>query len=555
MIAAIVVAVFATTAAADDRDFLRERAAKPNILILLDTSTSMIGTSEVADEFTLGDGASNADFGMLPGAGDDPRSRMGIAKTVLRNFLQGATDANFALAGYQYELPKESGAVVNPYPAKHWTYQATASDRFGFLEQGYAYRIGWAQRTFNDPVAARAHTNPADYSKSMLFGYNPYFNPDDAGPGYVEPYNRYGPILAPEFNSGNSYSLLPIYLMRNCETEDIAADAVRDCGLRVFPFFTSLNRDGSTRQHTWTSSFEHCTPGAGAGGTDDGCRGSWTVDNGTSPATITQWVRQAHLEVPTDVSGDANHPIGEDTTGAMSGNQVVADAGADDYDLVGGSDPDYDGSETDDWLMRVQLVEQRRARVCNVPFPSPTPTATPTITDTPTPTPTATPTPTPTPIPPVCGDIEVGPLYYLDDYRVRIDVVRNNNPLFQLVHKSTVVEWEDVLRSGAVPELHELQQLHGQLLQRRRLRPRHRRHRRRGLRPGRPDHAHHPVGRHQQPRRVHCRHDNRHLGIRVSVQRSDLHRTCVRQPGPADPDPDPDLDSDTGAGGLLPTSP
>ncbi len=108
MIAAVMVALVAATAAADDRDFLRERAAKPNILILLDTSTSMMGTSEVAPEFSEGQGPSIVNSGMLPGAGDDPRSRMGIAKAVLRSFLQSVTDANFALAGYQYEMPRDA---------------------------------------------------------------------------------------------------------------------------------------------------------------------------------------------------------------------------------------------------------------------------------------------------------------------------------------------------------------------------------------------------------------------------------------------------------------
>ena len=33
---------------------------------------------------------------------------------------------------------------------------------------------------------------------------------------------------------------------------------------------------------------------------------------------------------------------------------------------------------------------------------------------------------------------------YLDEWRVRIDQVRNNNPFHQAIHKSTLVEWEDL---------------------------------------------------------------------------------------------------------------
>ena len=285
MIAVAVAALCATTAGADDRDFLRERAAKPNILILLDTSGSMVGTSEVATDFTIGDAPSAIDYGMLPGGGDDPRSRMGIAKEVLRTFLQNVTDANFALAGYQYEVPTVSGSQTNPFPAKQWTYQAPTADRFGFLEQGYAYRIGWAQRTLLEPDVPNPWINPSDFSRSMLFGYNPYFEPnsDPAGTNianYVAPSRRYGPILAPELHPGNPYDLLPIYLMRNCETTDIAGDGTR-CLNRGFPFFTSLDLSGNKVLHMWTSSFLNCAVGLPSlGSTDDGCRGNWVVGYG-----------------------------------------------------------------------------------------------------------------------------------------------------------------------------------------------------------------------------------------------------------------------------------
>ncbi len=154
----------------------------------------------------------------------------------------------------------------------------------------------------------------------------------------------------------------------------------------------------------------------------------------------------------TDVSGDANHPIGEDTSGNMSGNREVADPNlapdpdAEDYDLDGTADADYDGNETVDWLMRVQLVEQRRSRVCNVPYPSDTPTDTPTITDTPTPTPTPTPTATPTPVPPDCSDIYfVGVARELQDDRLRIESVANNQRLRSTTDHTRPIHWDEAL--------------------------------------------------------------------------------------------------------------
>jgi len=441
IVAAVVLALCATSVVADDRNFLRERAAKPNILILLDTSTSMIGTSEVGTEFTEGFGPNNINYGMLPGSGDDPKSRMGVAKAVLRDFLSNVTDANFALAGYQYQMPEDGGSLVNPYPAKHWTYEALSGDDLGFLESGLAYRIGWAERTRLPSESLITLINPADYSKSTLLGYNPYFNPDPLGAGYVEPHLRYGPIEAPTLHYGNPYSTLPIYLMRNCESDDIDGLG-KDCGLRVFPYYTSLSLAGTTAHHEWISSFDNCDPTTApdAGGTDDGCRSDWELITGTQ---VEQWLRRAHIEVPTTVSGAANHPLGEDTAGTMSGNQEIADVTADDYNLDGSADDDYDGSPANDWLMRVQMIEQRNSRICNLPAtvtPTDTPTPTPTVTDTPTATPTDTPTPIP---PPDCSDIDVGSLYVRTADDLRINRIWNNNPNHTLVHKSTELSWRN----------------------------------------------------------------------------------------------------------------
>ncbi len=74
---------------------------------------------------------SRVGYGMVPGAGDDPYSRMGIAKRVLREFLTDVTDATYALAGYAQAQPSDGSNAV---PQKHWVYEARAGDRFSLVE-------------------------------------------------------------------------------------------------------------------------------------------------------------------------------------------------------------------------------------------------------------------------------------------------------------------------------------------------------------------------------------------------------------------------------------
>ncbi len=102
------------------------------------------------------------------------------------------------------------------------------------------------------------------------------------------------------------------------------------------------------------------------------------------------------LEIPTTYLGNPNHFYGVDTGDNPVGNTQVADGGAEDYDLDGFSDSDYDGDETNDWMLYVNSVEERDTRVCAPSAALPTWTPTPTVT--PTPTETLTPTPTQTPV-------------------------------------------------------------------------------------------------------------------------------------------------------------
>jgi hypothetical protein len=149
------------SAGADDRNFLRKRSAPPNILFILDASGSMVGAQEHVVAMCPPDADhptaypcppmdARAPLSMLPGGGDDPTSRMGIAKSVLRDFITSVTDANYALSSYPDQETPESPET--PIPRKHWAYQYmgvfedvideqlaanAVRDRFGLLEPNF----------------------------------------------------------------------------------------------------------------------------------------------------------------------------------------------------------------------------------------------------------------------------------------------------------------------------------------------------------------------------------------------------------------------------------
>jgi hypothetical protein len=148
---------------ADDRDFLREVAAPPNIIFILDTSSSMVSSPEVPG---VVDGA-KINAAMVPGAGDDPYSRLGIAKRVLREFLETVGEANFALAGYAQAPPPDVNPAFNPLPRKHWVYEARAQDRFHMVESTYAYRMGYAETH-----AGLLLDVPGDILKQQMIGHH-----------------------------------------------------------------------------------------------------------------------------------------------------------------------------------------------------------------------------------------------------------------------------------------------------------------------------------------------------------------------------------------------
>jgi hypothetical protein len=183
------------------------------------------------------------------------------------------------------------------------------------------------------------------------------------------------------------------------------------CKDNVFPFYDSGIRDGGTGQlipEEWyygqldpaDEDYPGCDPNDSIW--DDGfgspvagaCENEWEE---TSGANLIQYRRRVQLQIPTTFGGSANHFLAVDTGDNLVGNTVVAEGGgAEDYNLDGTPDGDYDGDDANDWMLYVESVEERDTRVC---VPAATlPTWTPTFTVTPTPTETFTPTPTQTPV-------------------------------------------------------------------------------------------------------------------------------------------------------------
>jgi hypothetical protein len=483
-------ALLAGTAVADDRDFLRKLAAPPNLIFILDTSKSMVGSPEEPG-YQMN---SIVKYGMVPGAGDDPYSRMGIAKRVLREFLGDVTDANYVLAGYAQAPPAAPGW---PIQTKHWVYEgigfwddtlatpAYRTDHFHLMEQNYTYRFGYAE-TFT----GLSLDNPSEIYQGSMIGFKPYFDPSL---GAVDVQNRYGPVRAFDADPLLPYDLMPVYF-GSC-----IYDAVEDetlCGDGLFPFYDTGARDGMNKMITdsWyygnlsTNRFDNCVPWKTVVdpilSPDDGCFVSWEDNTGTVPGHVGKRVdyrRRVRLEIPTvnPVDGADNHvlsisdPDGVPMSGdeVPVGNRLEADIMLEDYDLDGTWDDDYDGDAANDWVLYVNSVEQISLRECatlRTPTYTPTPSDTPTPTDTPTDTPTVTNTPTdtpvatntPTPAPPICD--AVGGLYISDDLdrstsaMNRINLEVDNETDYRAYLIETQILWDDTESQSSAPYINYL---------------------------------------------------------------------------------------------------
>jgi hypothetical protein len=460
--------VLAGSAVADDRDFLRQLAAPPNLIFILDTSRSMVGSPEEPG-YQMN---SLVAYGMEPGGGDDPYSRMGIAKRVLREFLADVTQANYVLAGYAQAPPADGS---NPIPQKHWVYEGVGiwdsslgdyrADHFHLMETKYAYRFGYAETFTGVPL-----DNPSDIHQASMIGYTPYFDPNLGAAG-VEA--RYGPVRAFDVDPLLPYDLMPVYFGSCLLDNKGDADPTNDetiCGDGLFPFYDTGVRDGlgNLIPEAWyygdpsTRLFPNCVgwKTTSAEQPDDGCLTTWLDNTGTVfgfGGSQVEFKRRVRLEIPptNPNTGLANHPLGildPDGTPMTGdevpvGNELVNDLMGEDYDLDGSPDPDYDEDNTYDWVLYVDAVEQVAMRVCGT-AQTPTPTNTP----------TATATMTPTPLPLDCSDmrltlaLQVGPDGRPDLVdRINMDV-GNYTPYSGYLTR-TNIDWAATQSQSGAPEI------------------------------------------------------------------------------------------------------
>jgi len=203
----------------DDKSLLRSVTAPPNILVILDSSTSMTWPPEtVLEPIVQPDGTIRyqpADGAMLPGNGDDPRSRMGIAKEVLLENLDlhdtegNPIQANWALA--QYTLG------YNSIDRKHWVAESLGQDRFHIIDPHYGFRIGINSQP-GPPLI-----DPADIAPDVMIGMRQYYDPAGSAK------DRYGPIDAEDLGFPNiqdklRFDLLPIYFGQSTDTYKFPAN-------------------------------------------------------------------------------------------------------------------------------------------------------------------------------------------------------------------------------------------------------------------------------------------------------------------------------------------
>jgi hypothetical protein len=112
---AFIALVTAAAARGDDQQLLTNNPAKPNVVIVLDTSGSMVGTVDV-------------DQASMPASLDDPDSKIATAKRVIREVLNNVGGINFGFTHFR-QLPMKANNVggMGGSPAfKSWLYKADA---------------------------------------------------------------------------------------------------------------------------------------------------------------------------------------------------------------------------------------------------------------------------------------------------------------------------------------------------------------------------------------------------------------------------------------------
>lgn len=219
--ALVTTAVFAPRAAADDRQLFRETSAEPYVFILLDISGSMYQSVPCTQEsMEAGEcvgyrsdilhanvpcGQAEVDAGLClpcpPGAclprmiGDDPSSKMRIAKEAIYALMDETDDIHFGFATFDQD-------ELRVY-RKHWWYRVAAEqpvDGFIQLRSGRYFPPAGQEDVFGKTWSCnRAVRNGPDNSDVAPIGCNSS-NPADLGDRYEYERIRRLPKLGDDCN-------------------------------------------------------------------------------------------------------------------------------------------------------------------------------------------------------------------------------------------------------------------------------------------------------------------------------------------------------------------
>ena len=158
-LAVLLLALPALARAGDDRQLLTANPARSNVLIVLDTSGSMVGTTDV-------------DLVSEPASIDDPDAKIAIAKRALKDLLNHEDTINFGFAHFKQNFSGSpltingQSAVNSTSVVKQWLYYAGA--------QASGAANPWSG-TATDAVRAGAPLQFGSYVPFGLHGCNTYY--------------------------------------------------------------------------------------------------------------------------------------------------------------------------------------------------------------------------------------------------------------------------------------------------------------------------------------------------------------------------------------------
>ncbi len=157
-LALLLLALARFAAAGDDRQLLTVNPARSNVLVILDTSGSMVGSTDI-------------DLVAEPASIDDPSSKISIAKRSLRDLLNHEDTINFGFAHFKQNFTGSTMTIngqsaVNGSVVKQWLYTA------GLRTSGAANP--WSG-TATDAVVLGAPLQFGQYAPFSRRGCNDYY--------------------------------------------------------------------------------------------------------------------------------------------------------------------------------------------------------------------------------------------------------------------------------------------------------------------------------------------------------------------------------------------